>query len=404
MASRAAAWLGASVRFTKLGRAKARARAAGAFALAAALAFICSGCWDAIDIDSRQFFSVVGLDPPSGGDPDGVALSMLASIPTLGQPSPGSSVGGGEPRPPRVLMEEGRFIEEATAILRGRMEGVMDLSTMAYIAVGPGLSPEATMGALTTGAFTQFGPLTPRVFATENQAFELLSAPLKGDKTLHDFINSIRAQSRLGAGYAHHMPELWKALVTLINRSGDMLLPIINLTPEKDGIEVAGAAVYDGAKRVGKLNSEESMLAFFVSERVTQGGTMIFDFEGRQLMVRISSVRTKVRAKRGAQGMPEFTADMVVRGSLLDSGDYRVPLVERGLITRVQTALEEEMVRKLEALLAKLRGLNSDAFRLYQAVRTAMPDLSREEFKEMYPSVKMEFKVKVGLVRAGILR
>lgn len=131
---------------------------------------------------------------------------------------------------------------------------------------------------------------------------------------------------------------------------------------------------------------------------------MIFDFEGRQLMVRISSVRTKVRAKRGAQGMPEFTADMVVRGSLLDSGDYRVPLVERGLITRVQTALEEEMVRKLEALLAKLRGLNSDAFRLYQAVRTAMPDLSREEFKEMYPSVKMEFKVKVGLVRAGILR
>ena len=58
-------------------------------------------------------------------------------------------------------MEEGRFIEEATAILRGRMEGVMDLSTMAYIAVGPGLSPEATMGALTTGAFTQFGPLTP---------------------------------------------------------------------------------------------------------------------------------------------------------------------------------------------------------------------------------------------------
>ena len=97
-------------------------------------------------------------------------------------------------------MEEGRFIEEATAILRGRMEGVMDLSTMAYIAVGPGLSPEATMGALTTGAFTQFGPLTPRVFATENQAFELLSAPLKGDKTLHDFINSIRAQSRLGAG------------------------------------------------------------------------------------------------------------------------------------------------------------------------------------------------------------
>ena len=102
--------------------------------------------------------------------------------------------------------------------------------------------------------------------------------------------------------------------------------------------------------------------------------------------------------------MPEFTADMVVRGSLLDSGDYRVPLVERGLITRVQTALEEEMVRKLEALLAKLRGLNSDAFRLYQAVRTAMPDLSREEFKEMYTSVKMEFKVKVGLVRAGILR
>ena len=73
MASRAAVWLGASVRFTKLGRAKARARAAGAFALAAALAFICSGCWDAIDIDSRQFFSVVGLDPPSGGDPDGVA-------------------------------------------------------------------------------------------------------------------------------------------------------------------------------------------------------------------------------------------------------------------------------------------------------------------------------------------
>ena len=46
---------------------------------------------------------------------------------------------------------------------------------------------------------------------------------------------------------------------------------------------------------------------------------MIFDFEGRQLMVRISSVRTKVRAKRDAQGMPEFTADMVVRGSLLDS-------------------------------------------------------------------------------------
>jgi hypothetical protein len=391
------------------------ARTATAIALAIALPALCAGCWDSVDIDRRKFFSVFGIDPPEeplenapGG---GLLVSVLASVPAGAQSTAvgaggGASVGGGQSsaESPPLMKAEGKYVEEAFMDMRSDMSGVLDTSTVEYLVVGKDISPEALTSAIGTWMFTVRAPITFRVLTTDERAVELLEAKLSPGDTFQGAIDTMRVQSPLGYGFIHHMPELWRVMSTLTNGDGDLILPIMNTDPENKTLTSPGVAVYDGARRVGRLTRQESGLACWVAARQCQGGVRFFPYEGRELIARLRRVTADVKAKRGADGMPEFTIKMDAWAELLDSGNFRTPLIGREVLDRVELALADNMRTELLALTRKLQSVNSDALRLYAAARLVMRDMSWNEFKDIYPSVKVHVEIKVRVRRVGLLR
>jgi hypothetical protein len=79
-------------------------------------------------------------------------------------------------------------------------------------------------------------------------------------------------------------------------------------------------------------------------------------------------------------------------------------LLNRKKLDELEQVVVRDMEDRLGRLLERLQGWNSDAMRLYHEVRVRMPEMSYEDFKEVYPRVEVDFDVSVLLVRTGLLR
>ena len=366
----------------------------------------CAGCWDAIDIDKRSFISVIGVDcAASQQNTEGLKLSILVAQTKPSPAGDGGAQGGQSGTPePIVLDDTGIFVEEAIANLRSHMTGFLDISTLQYIVLGEGLQPENLTSTLETMLFTSFAPMTPYVFTTDGSAGEVLKASLQDGKALPDALDSMRSQSKYSYGFLSRMPQAWQVLSDLINKNGDIAIPVINKESGGKGLKATGVAVYDGPHRVGSIPPEHAMLLYYVSEGSTTGADHFFSYEGSPLVARIESVRSKTDVKRSPDGKLQFSVELRVAARLLDSGGYRVPLVGTKKMAQIAKTLAGSLEYQLGILLRQLQALNSDAMKLYHAVRPVMPEISFEEFKGMYPSIQVRFSVSARLIRPGLLR
>jgi len=95
---------------------------------------------------------------------------------------------------------------------------------------------------------------------------------------------------------------------------------------------------------------------------------------------------------------------MRMNAALMDSGGYRLPLLNNKKLDELADVAARDMEDRLGRLLERLKSWNSDAMRLYHEVRVRMPEMSYEDFKEVYPRVEVDFSVSVLLVRTGLLR
>lgn len=361
-----------------------------------------AGCWDALDIDKRAFVSVMGLDSVDSGRGDQIQVTLI--VPALAGEG-GGGAGTPETMPAKGLTveESGANVEEAVEKMRAMVGGVLDFSTLQYVAVGKNVHPDDLVSAMHTLHFTRFVPMTPLMFATEDKVSDLFGAESPSGRGFTDTLDAIQAQSRIGWGHIHY-PQSWEIMALLVNKTGDMTLTVIDRTDQGDELQAVGAAVYDGPKYAGLIDPSDALILYSVAHRKYPGGTYPFVHEGRELLMRILGVRTSVKAYRGVNDLPRLTVDMRADATLMDSGGYRVPLLNRKKLNELEQVAARDMEARLGRLLERLQGWNSDAMRLYHEVRVRMPEMSYEDFKDVYPRIKVDFNVSVLLVRTGLLR
>jgi spore germination protein KC len=369
------------------------------------LAAATSGCWDALDIDRRAFIAVMGLDTDVSEQGRRPRVSVM--IPAMGGlgGGAGGGAGAGEETSSKVLVveESGVNVEEAVQRIRSMVGGVIDFSTLQYVVTSKDASPEDLTEALHAIQFTRFIPLAPLVFATEQKAGDLLRAQSPTGRSFTDTLDAIQIQSRLGFGHIQY-PGAWETMALLINKTGDMALTLVNPTDEGDGLKAVGLAVYDGPKYVGTVAPADALMLHCVARRKYPGGAYLFRGDDRDLLIRIVRARTRVEVGPGDTGVPRFRVSMRMNAALMDSGGYRLPLLNNKKLDELADVAARDMEDRLGRLLERLKSWNSDAMRLYHEVRVRMPEMSYEDFKEVYPRVEVDFSVSVLLVRTGLLR
>jgi hypothetical protein len=70
----------------------------------------------------------------------------------------------------------------------------------------------------------------------------------------------------------------------------------------------------------------------------------------------------------------------------------------------LERAAERDLEDRLERILMKLKAWNSDAMRLYYALRLKTPYMSYDDFKGVYSKMEVDFAVSMSLRRAGLLK
>ncbi|MDD4792587.1 MAG: Ger(x)C family spore germination C-terminal domain-containing protein [Firmicutes bacterium] len=368
-----------------------------------ALMFLASGCWDSINIESRGFVVAIGLEPVKDRDDKDISVMIMMS-PTR---AAGGRAGGGqgeEGQDAFVVEEKGLFLEDAVEQMRSEVGGVIDFSALEFLVIGNGLGPDDLWRSLNTILFFRHIPLASLVLATEEDVVELMNVSPASGKTFSEVLNGLQAQSRQGLGNVQ-FPMAWSVMSVIRNEAGDIVLPLIGRTEKGDGLEAVGTAVYDGTRRAGILGPTDSMLLYGIAWRKHLGGTYIMRHAGREFIVRIIGMKTKVSVSGGdAHQMPGIRVKMSVAARLLDSGGYRVSIADRSQLNELKAAAERDLENRLREILVKLKEWNSDAMRLYHALRPKLPSISYDEFKRMYPELEVDFEVSMNLRRAGLLR
>ncbi|MDD3599606.1 MAG: Ger(x)C family spore germination C-terminal domain-containing protein [Bacillota bacterium] len=376
-----------------------------------ALMFFASGCWDSINIESRGFVVALGLEPVKDRDDKDISVTIMMP-PTRaaggraggGQGEEGQGGAEGGPQKAFVVEEKGLFLEDAVEEMRSKVGGIIDFSALEFLVIGNGLGPDDLWRSLNTVLFFRHIPLASLVLATEEDVGKLMRLSPASGKTFSEVLSGLQAQSRQGLGNVY-FPMTWKVMSIIRNEAGDIVLPLMGLTEKGDGLEAIGTAVYDGARRAGRLGPTDSMLLYGIAWRKHLGGTYIMRHAGREFSVRIISMKTKVSVTgTNVGGMPRIGVKLSVAARLLDSGGYRVSIADRSQLNELKAAAERDLENRLREILVKLKEWNSDAMRLYHALRPKMPSISYDEFKRMYPELEVDFEVSMDLRRAGLLR
>lgn len=376
-----------------------------------ALMFLASGCWDSIDIESRGFVVAIGLEPVKDRDDKNISVTIMIpsteavqGVTAGGKGEGGQGGGEGSPQEAFAVEEKGLFLEDAVEEMRSKVGGVIDFSALEFVVIGNGLGPDDLWRSLNTISFFRHIPLASLVLATEEDVGELMRVSPASGKTLAEVLNGLQAQSRQGLGNVY-FPMTWKVMSIIRNEAGDIVLPLIGLTDKGDGLEAVGTAVYDGARRAGRLGPTDSMLLYGIAWRKHLGGTYIMRHAGREFSVRIIGMKTRVSVTgTNVGGMPRIGVKLSVAARLLDSGGYRVSIADRSQLNELEAVAERDLENRLREILVKLKEWNSDAMRLYHAIRPKMPNISYDQFKRMYPELEVDFEVSMNLRRAGLLR
>ena len=184
--------------------------------------------------------------------------------------------GGAEGGPQKafVVEEKGLFLEDAVEEMRSKVGGIIDFSALEFLVIGNGLGPDDLWRSLNTVLFFRHIPLASLVLATEEDVGKLMRLSPASGKTFSEVLSGLQAQSRQGLGNVY-FPMTWKVMSIIRNEAGDIVLPLMGLTEKGDGLEAIGTAVYDGARRAGRLGPTDSMLLYGIAWRKHLGGTYI---------------------------------------------------------------------------------------------------------------------------------
>ncbi|AZV44747.1 hypothetical protein BAOM_4140 [Peribacillus asahii] len=77
-------------------------------------------------------------------------------------------------------------------------------------------------------------------------------------------------------------------------------------------------------------------------------------------------------------------------------------LTDEGVISKVEKSLEKKLIKQANYLINDFQKKNIDPLQLKQKVLAFNKEMSNEDFKQIYPTMKINVKADVKIVQTGI--
>ncbi len=190
----------------------------------------------------------------------------------------------------------------------------------------------------------------------------------------------------------------------LFDNAIDIALPYIKMNEEENRAEAAGVALFSGQTFTGKvLDPKQSLIMLLLMKQASKQArlTYMWHLDGNEIPVTSEVIHVKRKWTVNEQlktikmdytieiEVDEFSHDKLYKDYILDD---------------VQTMIQNKVQADFEEVLKILQEQKSDTLGIGRHIRSYHPKMFKEDWHEQFVTLSLEPKVKVKVIRTGVLR
>jgi Ger(x)C family germination protein len=344
-----------------------------------------SGCWDIIPIEERALVMVIGVDKVDN------RIRLSAQVPTIKNLIQTASKFTNRQKPMvKPFVVESASMLDAIQQVEDRMHQSIIIGTVKVIVISGGLAEQDLVNVLTIFLRQPMVSYQTLILCSaDNHPDEIIrfEAPFDLQPGL-----IIVKQQRSALKLVRSFPiKLWDFIARIDNGISDPFLPVIKLDPKNTSYVLQGIKVFNKAKPVGTLSSDESYVFGILTGKVEEAYREI-TVKNQQVGFSKVAYQPKIRIiKRQNQAMARayaIRAEINTQGTLLQ--------IPKGFPNRVDTyrlfkkELENQLEKEILSVVKKLQLLNTDPV----GFRKQMEIAGIKNWSEAYPNIPVEVKVR----------
>jgi spore germination protein len=343
-----------------------------------------SGCWDIIPIEERAMVMVIGVDKIEN------RIRLSAQVPTIKNLiQTASSLTDRQKPMVKPFVVESASMLDAIQQVEDRMHQSMIVGTIKVIIVSGDMPGRDLVNILTTFLRQPMVSYQTLILCSGDHPDAIIrfEAPFDIQPGL-----IIVKQQRSPLKLVRSFPiKLWDFIARIDNGISDPFLPVIKLDPENTSYVLQGIKVFNKAKPVGTLSSDESYVFGILTGKVEEAYREI-TVKNQQVGFSKVAYRPKIRIiKRQNQAMARTYAIRVeihTQGTLLQ--------IPKGFPNRVDTyrlfkkEMEKQLEKEILPVVKKMQLLNTDPV----GFRKKMEIAGIINWSEAYPNIPVEVKVR----------
>lgn len=369
-----------------------RRKIALALALIFALALL-TGCFDRRELDTIAIVVGVGLDK---GKEDKVRVTLQIV-----------NVGAGEESDPQsasatassfiTISGEGPAVNYAIWRMESTVSRAIYLAHNNIIVIGEELAKEGVAEALDFFVRASEARMTVSILVAEGEARELLSAKTANFEQLPSVEIQTLARYQKITSTAPIVSEI-DFVTSIIGQAGDAFAPLIRVEEGEEGqlYRIAGTAVFQSDKMVGKLNEDETQGMLHIQNRYKQGVVFV-TVEDTPATIEIDEAQTQLRPEVFTDGTICMHMKVNITAGLGDQGSG-VNLFTPDNMEKVKTAVADAVRQQIDMAVEKAREYKADIFGFGQKLSRYYPNQWKDlegQWEAVFPEVQYDVEVNV---------
>jgi len=191
---------------------------------------------------------------------------------------------------------------------------------------------------------------------------------------------------------------------TLFDNAKDIAVPYIKMDEEEHSAEAAGVALFSGQVFTGKiLNPKQSFYMLLLMDKASQHARIeyMLKLNGEDVPVTSEVIHLK-RKWIINEEMKKITMDFKIDLEIEEfSKDH---LYKEETFKTIEDMFQQRIQADFEEVLNILQEEKSDTLGIGRYIRAHHPKFFQQDWREQFASLTIEPKVKVTIIRTGILR
>ena len=358
------------------------------------LTLFLTGCWDVQQIKNRGIANAVFFDI---GNPKKFKMGVVSTVPGSQAPT---NVGTYQQFNKRhfVISGEGDSIAEAWTEAQANSFRDMFFGQIRAVVLSEKFARENIKDLLDFIGRIPLVPPNTIVLVAKGDPEKLLDMKNETNELPGNYID-FYFQSPSKRSLAIPV-DLWRVNAILDRKTSDPYIPLFD--ESKGSYKIAGTAVFSGNHMVGELSMDETITLALIRE--TDFGYLTIPL-GKNKHAAFDNVRsnTIITPKISSDRTLIFNVKTEIRGNLVENIPHRETLVKEK--KEIESQAEMLTKRKIENLIAKLQGLNSDPVGFGGQFRVEYPhQWDKIDWHQVYPAAEFNVSTKFTLRETGLFR